>query len=290
MTEGTKYDAGKPMVNLVIEGFPRALLEVAKVATFGAEKYEPGNWQYVQDGVNRYQHAAGRHQLKRCSGEVLDDESGLYHEAHEIWSRLAAFELRLREQENIVDPFAEDAAAELDNPQSNVDQKQEHGNTPEPSERRREGLSQRLKKDSAADPVPQKNMYVLCPKSPLFRNIFVSDKASLSYPRPLTTYSLDEAALFTEEEKDNITINRSEWRWEKVSKQNRYVLCTKQGLFSKIYLADKDTLYSETPSLTPHISKAALYTEDETYRIEVPSSPPRDWWWEDALSYMVQTL
>jgi hypothetical protein len=99
--DGTKHDSGKPMVDLVIEGFPRALLEIAKVATFGAEKYEPGNWQYVKDGINRYRHAAGRHQLQRCMGETFDDESNLYHQAHEIWSRLAAFELELRKQEDV---------------------------------------------------------------------------------------------------------------------------------------------------------------------------------------------
>jgi hypothetical protein len=95
---GTKYDDGKPMVDLIFEDFPKALMEIAKVATFGAEKYAPGNWRKVEDGENRYRHAAGRHMLDRCAGRELDDESGLYHEAHEIWSRLAAFELKLTQR------------------------------------------------------------------------------------------------------------------------------------------------------------------------------------------------
>ena len=38
-TPGAKLDAGKPKVSLVVGGFSSAIKEVAKVATFGAEKY-----------------------------------------------------------------------------------------------------------------------------------------------------------------------------------------------------------------------------------------------------------
>lgn len=34
--KGKKYDKGKPMVDLVLGGFPRALLGVSDVGTFGA--------------------------------------------------------------------------------------------------------------------------------------------------------------------------------------------------------------------------------------------------------------
>jgi hypothetical protein len=95
MNEGTKYDDDKPMVDLIFQDFPHAFIEIAKVATFGAKKYAPGNWRKVRDGENRYRHAAGRHMLQRNMGQELDDESNFYHEAHELWSRLAAFEFKL---------------------------------------------------------------------------------------------------------------------------------------------------------------------------------------------------
>lgn len=36
---GIKHDKGKVRVDLVLTGFPNALMAIAEVATFGAEKY-----------------------------------------------------------------------------------------------------------------------------------------------------------------------------------------------------------------------------------------------------------
>lgn len=94
---GRKYDGDKPMVALVLDGFSRALYEVAKVATFGAQKYAPDNWVNVPNGIKRYRSAGDRHRLQRSS-EALDPESGLSHLAHEAWNRLAELELVLRAQ------------------------------------------------------------------------------------------------------------------------------------------------------------------------------------------------
>ena len=93
---GAKLDLGKEEVSLVLEGFARALLEVSKVATFGANKYTRNGWMEVPDGEYRYKNAAGRHNLKRIIEGDFDKDSGLYHEAHEVWNMLAAFELKLR--------------------------------------------------------------------------------------------------------------------------------------------------------------------------------------------------
>lgn len=92
---GAKLDLGKPMVDLVIDGFSRALRSVALVSTYGAAKYSPGGWQYVQDGEVRYRRAGDRHRLARAI-EPIDPDSGLDHLAHECWNRLAELELRLR--------------------------------------------------------------------------------------------------------------------------------------------------------------------------------------------------
>lgn len=93
---GAKLDLGKNEVSLIMEGFARALLEVAKVATYGANKYTRNGWETVPDGVYRYSNAAHRHYFGRIIDGDLDPESQLFHEAHEIWNKLAAFELKLR--------------------------------------------------------------------------------------------------------------------------------------------------------------------------------------------------
>ncbi|WP_417315668.1 dATP/dGTP diphosphohydrolase domain-containing protein [Cycloclasticus pugetii] len=78
---GVKYDTGKPAMNLIP---PNIELEVARVLTFGAEKYGPENWRLVQDARNRYMAAAMRHISAMRRGYVLDDESGISHAAHAI--------------------------------------------------------------------------------------------------------------------------------------------------------------------------------------------------------------
>ena len=79
MNNGKKYDADKPMMNLMPAS---AELEVAKVLTFGAKKYGAENWRRVENADDRYMAAAMRHINAARRGEVLDDESGLNHLAH----------------------------------------------------------------------------------------------------------------------------------------------------------------------------------------------------------------
>ncbi|WP_225548120.1 dATP/dGTP diphosphohydrolase domain-containing protein [Chromobacterium violaceum] len=95
---GAKLDAGKPMVALILDGMPRAMLAVAGVGTFGAIKYSPGGWLQVPDGQARYRSAGDRHRLARGI-ESHDPDSKLLHLAHEAWNRLAELELQLRAAE-----------------------------------------------------------------------------------------------------------------------------------------------------------------------------------------------
>jgi len=96
---GAKDDADKPPVDLVFSSFPRALLELARVAGDGAEKYTRDGWVYVEDGEYRYANAAGRHTLKRWIEGEKDLDSGSWHLAHQAWNILAILELKLRKDE-----------------------------------------------------------------------------------------------------------------------------------------------------------------------------------------------
>ena len=93
---GAKLDAGKNRLGLMMGGFPRALEAVGQVSTFGANKYSPGGWQHVEDGVVRYTDALYRHLLAEARGEDVDLDSGLLHAAHSAWNALARLELMLR--------------------------------------------------------------------------------------------------------------------------------------------------------------------------------------------------
>lgn len=95
---GAKLDAGKVRPSLILSDMARAILAVAEVGTFGANKYSDGGWQYVQDGIKRYRDAMDRHRL-RGAIEERDPDSGLLHAAHEAWNALAVLELMLREKE-----------------------------------------------------------------------------------------------------------------------------------------------------------------------------------------------
>jgi hypothetical protein len=93
---GAKLDAGKPLAGLVLGDFANALSAVVKVGTFGAEKYSPSGWLYVEDAIQRYKDAHLRHWLKRNTREYLDPDSRLPHMYHEVWNALAVLELTMR--------------------------------------------------------------------------------------------------------------------------------------------------------------------------------------------------
>jgi len=96
---GLKFDADKPRMELLIQGMPRALEEVGRVLTFGAQKYAAHSWKHVEDNQNRYWAAKVRHELARAKGEQHDPETGLLHLAHEACNALFLLELALLELE-----------------------------------------------------------------------------------------------------------------------------------------------------------------------------------------------
>lgn len=96
---------GKVQVHLLDQGFPNALLEVAKVMTWAGENkgYKPHDWKNLPDAENAFEGAASRHRMmhniQRQSGmdllECTDDESKIVHKAHEAFNVLAELELML---------------------------------------------------------------------------------------------------------------------------------------------------------------------------------------------------
>lgn len=78
---GVKYDTSKPAMDLMP---PLMEMEVAKVLTFGAQKYDAENWRHLTDLHARYRSAAKRHINALKRGEQFDDESGLHHAAHAV--------------------------------------------------------------------------------------------------------------------------------------------------------------------------------------------------------------
>ena len=95
---GAKLDNGKPRHGIVLGAFSNALTEVAKVGTFGANKYSDNGWLSVPNGLARYTDAMLRHHFAEAGGEELDEDSGLSHAAHRAWNALAVLELALREK------------------------------------------------------------------------------------------------------------------------------------------------------------------------------------------------
>lgn len=93
--KGLKYDQGKPRFDYIP---PHALTELAKVLTFGAQKYAPQSWRSVENGKDRYLAALLRHVVAHMQGEQNDDETGLPHMAHVMCN--AAFLVELHKDDD----------------------------------------------------------------------------------------------------------------------------------------------------------------------------------------------
>lgn len=96
-----KLDVDKPPVRQgVLEYFPRALLEIARVSAVGARKYAWGNClKPMEDGVNRFGNAEVRHILGAAIEGEYDKATGCLHAAQEAWECLMRLETILKEKE-----------------------------------------------------------------------------------------------------------------------------------------------------------------------------------------------
>lgn len=78
-----KYDSDKAPLHLIP---PEALVEVAEIFGFGADKYGVNNWRHDGGSTNfgRTYSSIQRHLNSFWSGEDLDPESGKSHLIHAI--------------------------------------------------------------------------------------------------------------------------------------------------------------------------------------------------------------
>lgn len=95
---GQKFDTEKPRMDLIP---PWMEEEVAKVLTFGAQKYGPENWRTLENLEKRYIAAALRHINALKKGEQLDGESGLSHAAHAVCCLMFLGEIQLEELQKV---------------------------------------------------------------------------------------------------------------------------------------------------------------------------------------------
>lgn len=86
--QGIKYDNGKPRLGEMIKDFAEPLVEISKVWSFGAEKYEKSNWKLVDRAEDRYTNAMLRHLIAEDT-EVYDKESKILHATHVAWNAIA---------------------------------------------------------------------------------------------------------------------------------------------------------------------------------------------------------
>lgn len=87
-SSGVKYDDGKPIWALLPGN---ALEEVAKVYTYGAQKYAPNNWRKGMAWSRTFS-AIMRHAWSFWRGETYDKETKLHHMAHAAFGCLTLIE------------------------------------------------------------------------------------------------------------------------------------------------------------------------------------------------------
>lgn len=102
---GSKLDAGKaPIMQGVIQYFPRAIKAVANLSLLGAQKYSWKGWETVPDGINRYGDAAMRHAIdEEIQGHYdlawKEQNQDVLHATAVAWNALAKLELLIRKLE-----------------------------------------------------------------------------------------------------------------------------------------------------------------------------------------------
>ena len=94
-----KHDEGRPAVGQMTADFPRALLMLAKLTSYGIKEGKAaGEWKNILNAQVRFEDALGRHNLEMHI-HSRDQESMLPHAAHRAWDAMAVLELILMEQE-----------------------------------------------------------------------------------------------------------------------------------------------------------------------------------------------
>ncbi len=92
---GEKFDQDKPIAG-ALEDFDLALMELVKLLSFGAKKYERSSWLNVPNAEVRYKDALWRHLLDKG----IDPETNLGHDVAVVFNALACLQLRLIKESN----------------------------------------------------------------------------------------------------------------------------------------------------------------------------------------------
>lgn len=93
-TEGLKFDQEKPIAG-ALKDFDLALMELSKLLSLGAKKYERSSWKNVPNAEQRYYDGLWRHLL-----EFDDVEGDLGHDVAVVFNALAVLQLRLMREQN----------------------------------------------------------------------------------------------------------------------------------------------------------------------------------------------
>lgn len=89
-----RFNSGKVPMGHVLD-YPRAMAEFARVAAYGAAKYDRGNFQKGQKATVTID-CMLRHLWKWWCGEDQDAESGCHHLGHVVWNALVLLEDAIR--------------------------------------------------------------------------------------------------------------------------------------------------------------------------------------------------
>ncbi|MFA7223092.1 MAG: dATP/dGTP diphosphohydrolase domain-containing protein [Bacilli bacterium] len=95
-----KHDEGRPAVGQMMADFPRALLMLAKLTSYGIKEGKAaGEWKNIPNAKIRFENALGRHNLEMHI-HSRDQDSMYLHASHRAWNAMAVLELILMEQED----------------------------------------------------------------------------------------------------------------------------------------------------------------------------------------------
>ncbi len=67
--------------------------DIVKVYTAGAKKYGDNNWQYLENGYDRYKAAMFRHLVEYERGNIIDPDTNCLHLAQVAWNAIALLHL-----------------------------------------------------------------------------------------------------------------------------------------------------------------------------------------------------
>ena len=88
------------------------IVEVAKVAAYGANKYNKNNWR-KEASTTQYLNCTLRHVIKYLYGENIDSESKCSHLGHAAWNLLALLE-KIKMKKDIDDRFVYDSDVNIE--------------------------------------------------------------------------------------------------------------------------------------------------------------------------------